>query len=210
MLNTQPNQGLTVEQELGLLQMEYERMATEIRMYVEQYSPKFNIFGILVISAITFAWQNPQYAMVYPIIPYFLFVICGVTIAQAYILTCLSERLRQIETRIAELNAGKLILTWECVMSMKLIYPPWLKIPKKDGKVFSGPNPVFGSVVLTNIALLPVITFCFIKSWNIIPSPWNILYLAFTATLFAVVIWYGTSFFRLGDIMSSLKYYDDK
>lgn len=210
MTETRSVRNLTIEQELGLLRMEYERMASEIRMYVEQYSPKFNIFGVLVISAITFAWQKPDYALVYPIIPYFLFVICGVTIAQAYLITCLAERVRQIEARIADLNGGTLILTWEHVMAMKLIYPPWLKMPKKDGGVFRGPNPVFGSVVLTIIAVLPVVVFCLAKSWGVIPSPWNTVYLILTGALFAIVLWYGTSFFRLGSITSSLNYYDDQ
>lgn len=185
-------------------------MAAEIRMYVEQYSPKFNIFGILVVSAITFAWQNPAYELIYPIIPYFLFVICGVTIAQAYIITCLGERIRQIEKRIANLNAGKLVLTWEHIMAMQLIYPPWLKVRRKDAGVFRGPNPVFWSVVLMIIAVLPLVVFCLVKSWRVIPFPLNTLYLVLTGALFVIVAWYGTSFFRLGSITSNLDYYNDK
>ena len=100
-------------EELALLRMEYERMSAEIRMYVEQYSPKLSIFGTFILGAITFAWGDNKYSAVYPMVPYFLFLLSGVTISQAYIITCLAERVRQIEARVAHLNGGKMILEWE-------------------------------------------------------------------------------------------------
>lgn len=201
---------LDKNQETSLLQMEYSRMAAEIQMHVKEYSPKFTIFGTFVTGAIVFAWGQDKYNFVYPIVPYFLFVVAAVTISQAYLIACLGERVRQIERRVAYLNGGIPILTWETKMVMKLIYPSFINIPRKDTKLkpFKAINPLFASVVLMMFAVIPIVGFCFYKTWEqkVIPCGILPIYYIITTILFIGVLWSSTTFFKLGRITDSLNY----
>lgn len=200
---------LRPSQELSLLQMEYERMAAEIQMYIkEEYSSKFTIFGTIVVGGVVFALGNDRYNFVYPIIPYFMLALIAVTSSEAYCITCLAERVRQIERRVAELNGHVPILIWESKMTMKLMYPLRINIPRKDNtlKSFKAINPVFSAVVLMTIAVIPIIGFCFYKTWKVIPSDFRLFYYFLTTVLFAGVIWSSTLFFRIGAIADSLNW----
>jgi len=200
---------LNTSQELSLLQMEYGRMAAEIQMYIKEQSPKFAIFGTVVVGAITFALGNDKYNCVYPIIPYFLFLVTAVTISQAYVIACLGERVRQIERRVTELNGQVPILTWESKMATKLIYPPFINIPRKDNVLKSSKaiNPIFSAWALIIIIEILIVGFCFYKTWKGDVIPDNILpfYYGITTAIF-VGVWSSISFFRLGAITDSLNY----
>jgi hypothetical protein len=207
---------LSTDHELSLLQMEYGRMAAEIQMYIkEEYSPKLAVFGTVVVGAIAFALGNDRYNFVYPIIPYFLLALIAVTSSEAYIITCLAERVRQIERRVAELNGHVPILIWESKMTIKLMYPLRINIPRKDNtlKSFKAINPIFFAVVLMIIPIIPIVGFCFYMIWKITPPafiPWYYTFLPYyyilTIDLFVLVIWSSTLFFRIGAIADSLNW----
>lgn len=199
---------ISPSEELTLLRMEYERMAAEIRMYVSEYNPKLTVFGTFVTGAITFAWGDSKYNLVYPLIPYFLFLIAGITMSQAYIITCLAERVRQIEARIAQMNGGHPILNWESVLALKLIYPAVLRVPKKGGGLYIAVNPILCSVVLMILAVVPVVGFCLYRTWalHVIPGPASIIYIAATLSFFLIILIMSFSWFRLANIMTALDF----
>lgn len=200
---------LKKDQELSLLQMEYGRMADEIQMYIkEEYSSKFTIFGTIVFGGIVFALGNDRYNFIYPIIPYFMFALIAVTSSEAYIITCLAERVRQIERRVAELNGHVPILIWESKMTMKLMYPLRINIPRKDdtSKSFKAINPIFSAVALMDIAVILIIGFCFYETWEVIPCYFLLLYYVITAGIFVSMVWSSTLFFRIGAIADRLNW----
>jgi hypothetical protein len=199
---------ISVNEEIALLRMEYERMTGEIRMYVKEYSPKLSVFGIFVLGAVTFAWSNVKYDMVFLIVPYFLFLIAGVTISQAYIITCLAERVRQIERRVKELNGDKWLLRWESLMATKLIYPPLINVKTKNGKRFRAINPIFAAVILMIIAVVPIVVFCIFRIWksNLFTSSFFWLYSTITSFLFLIVVFGAISWFRLDRITSNIDF----
>lgn len=204
--STSGHKGIGAIEELELLRMEYERMGAEIRMYVSEYNPKLTVFGTFVTGAITFAWGDAKYNLVYPLIPYFLFLIAGITMSQAYLITCLAERVRQIEARVAQLNDGQPILTWESVLALRLIYPPVLKIAKKDGGRYVAVNPILCSVVLMILAVVPVVGFCLYRTWSlhVIPGAAGLIYIAVTLLFFLIILIMSFSWFRLANIMNAL------
>lgn len=194
--------------ELDLLKIEYEALRSEIRMYIEQYSPKFTIFGVFVLSAFTFAFKNPKYQIIYLIIPLFIFVIGYVTITQAYLITLCAARIRSIERRIAELNQRIPLLLWEHKICMKMVYPLILRLYLKGegNKRIMMLNPIFICVISIIFAVLPLLAYCIWKSYLFFPSPWNILYTSFLALVSLGILIQSISFFRMGRLTDQIDY----
>lgn len=196
---------LGLENELDLLKIEYIRMSEEIRMYVKEYSPKFTIFGTLVLALFTFAFENPKYQIVYTIIPLFMFVIAAVTISQAYVLGCNSARIRGIERRVRDLNGGTPVLLWEHNMALKLFYPPMLKLKMKNkSNHYHGLNPIFLSVLLILLAVLPLIFYCLYKSFIFLSFPYNYIYTALIGLVLLLMSFQSFTFFKLGNLFDEI------
>lgn len=195
---------ITVSQEIDLIKMEYERLTAEIRLYTEQYSPKFSAFGIFVLSAFSFAFTNNKYDVVYAIIPLFIFVIFYVTIAQSHIMTVLSGRVKNVEKRIKHLNGGKPILEWEHRIVNKFILPPIItyKLAKNEDITRHIPNPIFCSVIVIIIAVLPLFGYSLYRAYGFFQrelSPWaGIAFIIFCIAIFIGMIIQGLSFFFIG------------
>lgn len=197
---------LTTSDKIEILMHDYDNMRAEIRMYIEQYSPKFSIFGIFVLSAFVFAFQNPKYQLVYIIIPFFIFVIGFFTIAQAYIITLIGSRIRIIENDINKLNNGKNILNFETEIAYTMVYPPLIKLLLKNSKKKRILNPIFISVVSLIIAVFPLILFCLYKAYYFINNPFNYIYIIFIFILSLLLIMQCFSFFKLGSLTETIDY----
>ncbi|MBM3925419.1 MAG: hypothetical protein FJ320_05440 [SAR202 cluster bacterium] len=128
---------LSEDKVIDLLVEEYRFVRAEIRMYVEQYSPRFSIFAVFVLSALAFAFENPKYDVIYTIIPIFVFVILFLTIAQTHLIMSLATRARNIEYEIQAMNKGNPILKWESLYVLSLVVPPIIKLKLKGKNVRS-------------------------------------------------------------------------
>lgn len=200
-----------IVEELGLLKVEYERMAAEIRMYVEQYSPKFTIFGSVILGAIVFAWGGGgRYACVYPLVPYLMFAIAAVSIAQSYVIACLAERIKQIELRIADLNGGVPIMKWESDIALRLIGAAVvvLQDPGGNGRHWRFLNPIVASVGLLLVVVTAVVVFCLVRvvQTGVLSTALAIPYFAITGLLLIGTIWSSFSFFRLGKALAQTRF----
>ncbi len=200
---------LNTDQRLDVLKAEYVKLSDEVRMFVQQQSSSFTIFGSVVGAALIFCLQGEgEYKVIFPIIPYFIFVIASVSISQAYTLACEAERIRQIEIEINNLNGGIPVMMWESIMARKLIYPPFLKVPKKDKRGFYyALNPVYGAFCVTTITVIPVVVFCIYKAKDVIVgSTWYLVYLIITSMLSIIILLMSGTFFRMERIMSNLNF----
>ncbi len=169
--------GLNHRDEIDILLTEYKFLTDHSRMYVEQFSPKFSVFAIFVLSGSAFAFQNPQYAIIFAMIPVFIFLIGFVTISQVYILTVWSRRLAAIENRIKELNGGISILQAASEISPRYIYTPlvWFRFrfAKKPIRIA---NPILIAVVFMVLTSLPLIAYSTWKTYLILPPPGGMIY----------------------------------
>src|SRR5438874_2640274 len=64
---------LDINLQVQVLLAEYNRLSAEIKMFIEQFSPKFSLFGVFVLSAFAFAFNNHDYPVVFAIIPFFIY-----------------------------------------------------------------------------------------------------------------------------------------
>jgi len=168
-------------------------MTAEIRMYVKEYSPRFNIFGAIGLGAIAFAWKEPKYEIVFAIIPYLIMLVGSVTVAQAYIISCLALRIRDIEDEIATAN-GSPLLQWEGRYATAFIFSPVLRA--KSGRAL---NPIVVSLALVVVTIGAILTFCVWRAYDVLSSPWGFIYVAVTACVFALLVGCALSFFRVGN-----------
>jgi hypothetical protein len=205
---TNADQPLSKRDEIDVLIVEYNRLSAETMMYIEQYSPKFTVFGAFVLSAFAFAFQHAEYQVVYAVIPLFIFLIGYIQIAQVHIITAQGGRVRNIESRIKEINNGVSIMEWESKVAMKLIYPPFVNVQLKGPakRRVRRPNPIFMSVVFVLIAMLPLLAYSTWKAYCFIPRGWNLAYVALIVVFFIGISVQAFSFFTFGRISDAIDY----
>lgn len=205
---TSANQPLSKRDEIDVLLAEYNRLSAETMMYIEQYSPKFTVFGAFVLSAFAFAFQHTDYQMIYAVIPLFIFLIGYIQIAQVHIITAQAGRIRNIESRISVLNGGVYIMQWESKVAIKLLYPPLINVQLKGPakQRVRRPNPIFMSVVFVLIAMLPLLAYSTWKAYRFIPPRWNTAYVALIVVFFVGISLQAFSFFTFGRITDDIDY----
>ena len=194
--------------QVKVLLAEYNRLGTEIKMYIEQYSPKFTVFGVFVLSAFAFAFQHADYQIVYAVIPLFIFLIGYIQIAQVHIMMAQGGRIRNIESRIKDLNGGVPLMEWESRVAMKLVFPPFINVQLKGPakRRVRGPNPIFMSVVFVLIAMLPLLAYSTWKAYRFIPPKWNVAYLIVIVFLSVGISIQAFAFFTFGRITDLIDY----
>jgi hypothetical protein len=178
---------------VDVLITEYNRLSAEIRMYVQEFSPRLTIFGTIGLGAIGFAWGNERYQIVFAIIPYLIMFIGSVTSAQAYIISCIALRLREIEDEISEIN-GAPVLRWESHCATGFIFSVVLKT--KSGR--RAINPIVVSLSLAVLTIGAIIFFCIVRSFLFLPNPWGGVYVVITVSTFGLLIGCALSFFFVG------------
>lgn len=83
--------------QVDVLLTEYRRLSDEIALHVKGYSPKLSTFMIFLIAALSYAFGNQGYDIVFVVVPMAVFAIGYVTIAQTYIIAAQTIRIREIE-----------------------------------------------------------------------------------------------------------------
>jgi hypothetical protein len=179
--------------QIDVLLAEYNRMTAEIRMYVQEYSPRFNIFGAIGLGAIAFAWKEPKYEIVFAIIPYLIMLVGSVTAAQAYIISCLALRIRDIEDEIEKVN-GAPLLQWESRYATAFVFSPILRA--RNGRVLS---PIVVSLALVVVTIGAILAFCVWRAYDVLQAPWGLIYVVVTSSVFALLVGCALSFFRVGN-----------
>ena len=197
--------GLKQSDKIDLLKMEYEKLTSEQRMYIEQYAPTLNIFGVTVLAGFAAALANTDYQAIYLFIPFVLFMIVHIGIGQAYMVAALGLRIRAIEETLKEMNAGEAILEWEHCYAPILVFSPWIRLPPRQGSSAKGfLNPTFLTVIFMVLFGSILIIGCSLKAFLYINaglglnSCWAWSYVA-VITLFTLgAIVQSFSFFRIG------------
>jgi len=201
------NASLTKEKQAEILLVEYDRLSAEVRMFVEQYSPKFTVFAVFVLAAFAFAFQNPAYQIIYVAIPLFVFLIGYTSVAQGHIISILVGRIRAIEEKITLLNGGEPILEWETKIASKLFLPALIRIRLIGRKRrWIIPNPILLSVVFIILTVLPMIIYSTWKAYSFIPSPWNKAYASLVIVSFVGIAIQSFSYFFFGSIMDRIDF----
>lgn len=179
---------LTTRDQIDILLTEYQLLMQHSRMYVEQFTPKFSVFAIFVLSGFGFALQYPQYPIVFAMIPVFILLIGFVTISQVYILTVWAKRLAAIENRIKNLNEGEAILKASSEIAPKSIYTPWVTFRLKFTGTNRIPNPILIAVIFMVLTSVPLIVYSIVKVWSLLPGPWNLVYTGLAAVASIVMV----------------------
>jgi hypothetical protein len=204
--------GLSNADTISILLAEYERLTAEIRMYIEEFSPRFNIFAVLVVSSFGFALQNEQKQWVYyiyAIIPLFLLLVGYVQIAQAYLITVTASRIRAIEKRFRDLNQGTPVMEWESIVVPKLIAVLMVRAKlKPSGKRLGTPNPLFISVIFIFVASLPIFLYCIGRMYQHLSCLLAAAYIIPVAASLILAFCQSLFFFRLTSRLDAVDYSD--
>jgi hypothetical protein len=189
---------------LELLKLEYEKLTSEQRMYIQQYAPTLSVFGVTVLAGFAAALVNSSYQAIYPLIPFALFLIVYVGIGQSYMVAALGIRIRAIEETLAQMNGGSAVLEWEHLYAPILVFSPLVRLPLKEGRKAKGLlNPTFTIVLFMVLSGCILIGGSSYKSFLYIDSTsssssWAWGYIAVVASLFLGTVVQSFSFLRLG------------
>lgn len=181
--NDAATDSLDSKTQVKILLAEYDNLRTEIRMYVEQISPKMiflitGIAGIATVASNLKDFDVPVQRLIYIGAPALIFLVSYLQIAQGYIISAIAGRIRSIEKKIKELNGGKAIMKWEHKIAPYVICKPIVKfcLPE-SGKKITIVNPIF--IFLISVALFLVALLCYsiYNIHGIFATPWDKIYL---------------------------------
>lgn len=188
---------------LDLLKMEYEKLTTEQRMYIEQYAPTLNVFGVTVLAGFAAALVHSQYQIIYPFLPFVLFIIAYIGIGQTHMVAALGLRIKAIEEELRTANNGEPILRWESLYAPRLVFAWRIRLRLKgpsETKGFVNPMVVVGGCIgLSGIVL--VICCCY-KAGILLTKHYGhcvaCIYILVIISFAVITIWQSCGFFRLG------------
>lgn len=200
---------LTTQDQVNVLLVEYTQLTAQSRMHVEQVLQKFALFAAFVLTAFTYASQNPRSQIIFAAIPIFILLIGFITNSQAYLNTVLAGRIKAIEKRINELNRGKDIqekgiLEWESNIAPKFIFSVLPRLRLKDREKTKGwPNPILVAVVFSHLTGQLLFIFSSWRAYGYLhpqSAPGTIIYISIIILCDILMILQSFSFFIFGQI----------
>lgn len=197
------------DQLIDLLKVEYVRLTTEQHIYIQQYTPTLNVFGTTVLMGFAFAFAKKGYEAIYVILPFVVFMIAIIGMGQAHMLASLGIRIREIEKQIMRLNSGVAVFEWEHKYAQCLVFPPMIKLIKKDNtKPTIFPSPLFLTVCIMVLGGILLNAYSSYKACEYInhtfPGYWGYAYIGMI-TIFTVALGFQSfGFFIMGHLVEKV------
>lgn len=200
---------ISATEKVELLKLEYEKLTAEQRMYVEQYTPTLNVFGVTVLAGFAAALVDTKYQAVYPLLPLVLFMIAYIGIGQTHMVASLGLRIRRIEEEFRVMNGGQAIIEWEHIYAPRLVFAPVVRLSLKNQtakKCFVNPTLMAG--IYMGFAGAFLVIWCCIKAFYFINGSWGLApawgYIIGTVILTLGTIIQSFGFFTLGGLASRI------
>jgi len=198
---------MTDDKKVAVLLKDFEALRSEIRMYIQQYTPKFSIFSAFVLSLLFVSDQyNSMYGYLILLVPFTIIAISLLTAAQAYLLNIAASRVSRIEQMINRFAEPSILMEWESRMTPNLVFPLFIGLPVRNRKrTLYVLNPVVLSVASIVLVILPIFIYSTIKSYWYLNlyyyRSYAIGYVVLVGLLCLIAIAAAVSFFVLGTVL---------